>query len=173
MAGLAKKQNTVETIKTQMKDATIAVVADYRGLSVEELTQLRAELYKESAQFTVVKNTLMRRVVKDTDKEPLTPYLSGPTAILWGTGDQIAPVKVLKKFLTQGKKTNEIRGGLLEGKGLSAAEVEQLAKLPPFDELRGMLVSAINSPLAGIVGAISSPQRGLVNVLDQYAKTKA
>jgi len=167
---LAQKKETVAQLKAELDKATIAVVADYRGLSVAELTELRRELYKENARFTVAKNTLTKHALQDSDKAVLNSVLKGPTAIVIGLADQVAPVKILTTFLAKNKKDNEIRGGFLDGKLLSRAEVEQLAKLPPLEELRGQLVGAINSPLAGIVAAISSPQRGLVNVLDQYAK---
>lgn len=171
MGKLAQKQETVEQLKAALDKATITVVADYRGLTVAELTELRRELRKEQARLIVAKNTLTKHVTKNGDLKALDPVLKGPTALLVGEGDQVAPVKALTTFLSKYKKTeNEIRGGFLDGKLLSRAEVEQLAKLPPLEELRGKLVGAINSPLAGIVGAISSPQRGLVNVLDQYAK---
>ena len=167
MGKLAQKQETASHLKQALDKATVAVVTDYRGLTVAELTQLRRELYSLDASFTVAKNTLTRHAIKNSQKEVLDACLKGPTALLIGRGDQVAPVKVLSKFLTAGKKPNEIRGGYLDGKLLSRAEVEQLAKLPPLEELRGQLVGAINSPLSGIVSAISSPQRGLVNVLDQ------
>ena len=170
MGKLAQKQGTVEQLKAELAQVTIAVVADYRGLSVAEMTELRRELFKQDAQFTVAKNSLTKHAIKGTELSALNDVLKGPTALLIGRADQVAPVKTLTTFLTKNKKANEIRGGYLDGKLLSRAEVEQLAKLPPIEELRGKLVGAINSPLAGIVAAISSPQRGLVNVLDQYAK---
>lgn len=170
MGKLAQKQKNVTGLQASLSDATVAVVADYRGLTVAELTRLRQELYAQNASFTVAKNTLARRAIKGNALEPLGAYLKGPTALLIGRADQVSPVKILTEFLKKNKKENEIRGGCLEGKLLSPAEVERLAKLPPIEELRGQLVGAINSPLSGIVSAISSPQRGLVNVLDQYAK---
>lgn len=170
MGKLAQKQETTAQLKAELDQATIAVVADYRGLTVAEMTELRRELYKQEARFTVAKNTLTKHAVDGTDKSVLAPLLKGPTALLVGRADQVGPVKTLASFLSKNKKPNEIRGGFLDGKLLSAAEVDQLSKLPPIEELRGKLVGAINSPLAGIVAAISSPQRGLVNVLDQYAK---
>jgi large subunit ribosomal protein L10 len=167
---LAQKQETVSRLKQELDKATVAVIADYRGLTVAELTQLRRELYPLDASFTVAKNTLTKHAIQGSQTEVLGSYLKGPTALLIGRGDQVAPVKALVKFLGANKKPNEIRGGYLDGKLLSRAEVEQLAQLPPIEELRGKLVGVINSPLSGLVSAISSPQRGLVNVLDQYAK---
>jgi large subunit ribosomal protein L10 len=162
---LASKQNTVELLKSDLNDATVTLVVDYRGLSVHDLTQIRRELYPEGAKFKIAKNNLVKRVNPD-----LSALLSGPTALLIGKGDQVTPVKILTSYFKKNKKSNELRGGFLDGKVLSSAEVEQLASLPSVEELRGKLLGAINAPLAGLVSAVSGPQRGLVNVLDQYAK---
>ncbi|MEB3287508.1 MAG: 50S ribosomal protein L10 [Vampirovibrionales bacterium] len=168
----ADKDNEISELKSSLSAMTVAVVADYRGLTVKDLTDLRAELYKHNAVFTVSKNTLVIRAASGTDAEAMTSFLKGPTALLLGKGDQVQPVKVLKEFLKKNKKDNEIRGGFMEGKPLSAGEVDALAQLPSLDELRGKLLGCIASPANGLVAALSSPQRGLVNVLDQYAKTK-
>lgn len=175
MTGLAKKESTVEELKVALQDATVAVIADYRGLTVAEMTQLRRELYKENAQFSVVKNTLMRRAIDGTQLEVVGPFLKGPTAIAFGTADQVKPVKILKEFLKKIKKEKEnvIRGGFLDGKALTVKEIDTLAALPSLDELRAKLLGGIASPMNGLVASLSGPQRALVNVLDQYAKTKA
>lgn len=173
MAGLLKKQATVEELKDLLGKATITVVADYRGLSVAELTLLRRELYKEKAHFTVMKNTLLRRAAAGTELAEIVALFKGPTALAIGTGDQVLPVKILKEFLKKNKKENELRGGLMDGKALSDKDVVALADLPPLNELRGKLLGGIASPLTGMVMSLSGPQRALVNVLDQYAKTKA
>jgi large subunit ribosomal protein L10 len=173
VAGLVKKQQTVEELKAALLNSTVTVVADYRGLTVAELTQLRRELYKENAQFTVTKNTLLRRAVEGTDLAEVISLFKGPTALAIGNADQVAPVKILKEFLKKNKKDNEIRGGLLDGKALSSKDVAALAELPPINELRGQLLGGIASPLNGLVQSLSGPQRALVNILDQYSKTKA
>jgi large subunit ribosomal protein L10 len=172
VAGTAQKQATVAELKASMDVATVAVVADYRGLTVKEMTLLRAELFKQDAQFTVAKNTLLKRAIQDSPNQPLEAYLSGPTAVLISRADQVQPVKTLREFLTKNKKPNEIRGGILDGKLLSPAEVDQLAKLPPLDELRAKLVGGIAYPLTGLANTLNSPLRSLVYVLDQVAKQK-
>ena len=166
----SQKKDTVAQLRAALGEATIAVVADYRGLTVSELTDLRNALFKESAQFTVAKNTLARRAVEGTDLEVLKDYFKGPTALLLGRADQVVPVKLLKDFLKKNKKENEVRGAYLDGQVLSASEVDELAKLPSFNDLRAKLLGCIASPQNGLVNAISSQQRGLVNVLDQYVK---
>ncbi|MEM0952262.1 MAG: 50S ribosomal protein L10 [Cyanobacteria bacterium P01_H01_bin.74] len=165
MGKLAAKQQTVEMLKKEFEEATVMVVADYRGLSVSQLTALRIELYKVQAKFTVAKNTLAKRANPE-----LSEYLTGPTAMLIGCDDQVAPVKILSKFFKERKMASRMRGGLLDGKVLSPAEVDTLVQLPPIEELRGKLVGAINTPASKLVMAITSPQKGLVTVLDKYAK---
>lgn len=172
MGKLAQKQTTVQAMQEELKDASVAFVVDYRGLSVKEMTDIRQELYKHDASFGVMKNTLLKRAIADSDMAALEPALQGPTALLVGRSDQVAPIKIVKKYFKDNKKENDIRGAVLEGNFLAPAEVDALAKLPPLDELRAKLVGGIASPLNGIVASISGPQRGLVNVLDQYAKHK-
>lgn len=172
MGGLAKKQDTVQQIRTELDGATITLVVDYRGLSVAEITALRQELYKNNTRLTVMKNTLVRRAIEGSDLEALGEFLKGPTALAVGKADQVTPVKILKDYFKKNKKENEIRGGVMDGKALSAAEVITLSELPSFDELRAKLVGGIASPLNGIVASLSGPQRALANVLDQLAKQK-
>ncbi len=171
MARLADKEKKLAQYNEDLANAKVAVVAEYRGLSVEQLTNLRRDLFKQKAKFSIVKNTLMKRAIKGKEMESLDDLFQGPMAVLFGFEDEVPPTKTLKEFL-QKAKIGEIKGGYVGGQKLSKAEVLQLADLPSLDELRAKLLGAINSPLAGLVGAISSQQRGLVNVLDQYAKLK-
>lgn len=172
MGSLPRKQTVVQQIQKDIEGASVAYVLDYRGLSVAEISNLRRELAKSNARLTVVKNTLMKRAVDGTDMSVINDLLKGPTALAYTSGDQVAPIKVIKEYLKKAKKENEIRGAYLDGKMLGMAEVDQLAKLPPLEELRAKLLGGIASPLTGIVAAISGPQRGLVTVLGQYAKLK-
>lgn len=172
MGALPKKKELVKQLKEEVSDVSIALVVDYRGLTTAEMTEIRRELYKNDAKLSVVKNTLMKRAVDGTELSSLSDVLEGPTALAIGKGDQIAPVKILKEFFKKNKKENEVRGGFMDGQFLSPSQINDLANLPSFDELRGKLVGGIASPLNGIVAAISGPQRGLVNVLDQFAKQK-
>jgi large subunit ribosomal protein L10 len=173
VGGLLQKKETVAELKEQLADAAVAYVVDYRGLSVAEITAIRRDFYKNAdAKLTVMKNTLLKRAIADTEMAELEQFLSGPTALAIGKSDQVAPLKILKKFFKDNKKKNEIRGAVMDGNAMAVAEVNAMADLPSLDELRGKLVGGIASPLNGIVAAISSPQRGLVNVLDQYAKHK-
>lgn len=171
MVRLADKEKKFDQYKKDLEKAKVAVVADYRGLTVEQLTLLRRDLFKQNAKFSIVKNTLIKRAIKGTDGEALEEFFQGPMAVLFGFEDEVPPTKTLKDFL-QKAKIGEIKGGMIGKQKLSRAEVLELADLPSLNELRAKLLGAINSPLAGLVGCISSPQRGLVNALDQYSKQK-
>ena len=162
------------SLSDSLSKAVVTVVLDYRGLTVADLTILRNVLHAEKAHFTIAKNTLARRVFKDSGHENINSALKGPTALLIGEADQVAPIKALRDFLKKSKKDklNVIRGGLLEGQFLTADQIEELAELPPLIELRAKLLGGIASPLNGMVASLSSPQRSLVNVLDQLCKLK-
>jgi large subunit ribosomal protein L10 len=173
VSGLAKKKQRVESLHDKLSKATVAIAVDYRGLTMAELTTLRNQLYKENARFTVTKNTLMRRAYADQNFEGMNALLKGPTAFVIGHGDQVKPAKIVKDFFkTTKKEAVLIKGAVLEGKLLSRAEAEELASLPPLDELRAKLLGCIAGPQQKLVGALSQSQRNLVSVLDQIAKQK-
>lgn len=168
---LADKEKKLAHYQAALEKAKIAVVAEYRGLSVAQLATLREALFPQGAEFTVIKNTLAKLALKGTDGEALVEMLQGPNALLLGYEDEVQPTKTLKEFL-QKAKIGEIKGGVMAGQLLSRSEVLELAELPSLDELRAKLLGAINSPLVGTVRAIGSQQQALVTVLEQYAKTK-
>jgi len=167
---LADKEKKLAQYQEDLEKAKVAIVAEYRGLTVEQLSVLRSDLFKQSAKFSVVKNTLMKRAIKGTDGESLEEFFQGPMAVLFGFGDEVPPTKTLKEFL-QKAKLGEIKGGVLGNQKLSQKEVLEMAELPSLDELRGKLLSAINSPLAGLVQSLVGPQQALVRILNQYAET--
>ncbi len=171
MARLVDKERKLEQYKNDLSAAKIEIVAEYRGLSVEQLSTLRRDLFKQDAKFTIVKNTIAKRAIKGTDGEALEDLFQGPVGVLFGFSDEVPPAKTLKEFF-QKAKIGEIKGGLLGSQKLSRQEVLELADLPSLDELRAKLLGAINSPLSGLVMSLAGPQRALVNVLDQYAKQK-
>lgn len=172
MGALPKKKTKVQSLREQIRGASVSVVLDYRGLTVAQMNHLRAELSKSDATLTVAKNTLLQRALEDNPMVAIAPMLKGPTALVVGTADQVAPVKTLQDYLKKNKKDNEIRGGYLEGKALSAKDVDDLAKLPPLNELRAKLLGGIASPMNGLVAALVGPHRALANVLDQIASQK-
>ena len=166
----SEKERLVEELTERLKSTETLIVADYRGLSVSEIDELRGKLIEQGARFTVVKNTLTKRAAEAAGVDALLALLDGPTAIafLESDGD---PVAVAKALDDAGKtEVLVIRGGLLEGEEIGADDVKRLAKLPPADTLRAQLVGALAGSLTTIVGLFAAPMRDLVGVIDARIK---
>lgn len=170
MATKEFKSQKIEHYKKQFENAKVAVVADYRGLSVEEITELRRGLQKENADLTVTKNTLCKVASKDTNFEVIAELMQGPTAIAFGFGDEVTAAKVLSKFIKENSK-GEILGAVLDGKVLSADDAKKLAAMPSKEELYAKILGSINSPASGLVysvnGVMSALVRAVAAVRDQ------
>lgn len=160
------KEQLVAELTDRLRDANTLLVADYRGLSVTEIDGLRTQLLEHGARLRVVKNTLTRRAAEAAGADALFALLDGPTAIafLESDGDPVAVAKALSDIARTGRML-VIRGGILDGAAISAEDVEQLAKLPPADVLRGQIVGALTGPLQ-VVGLFAAPMRDFVGVLD-------
>ena len=160
------KERVVSELAERLKSSPTLIVADYRGLTMPQIDALRSQLLEHGARFAVVKNTLTRRAAEQAGVDALLTLLEGPTAIafLESEGD---PVAVAKALSTVARETQVLvlRGGIMEGRPISEADVQNLAKLPPTDVLRGQLVGAIAAPMATVVGLFNAPLRDLVGVL--------
>jgi large subunit ribosomal protein L10 len=165
------KERIVEELAAELGSAETLIVADYRGLTNKQLEALRDQLLPHGARFRIVKNTLTRRAAEQAGAESLLVMLEGPTAIAFieASGD---PAAVAKALAATAKETNvlTLRGGILEGKTLSGADVDQLAKLPSTDVLRGQLVGAIVAPLTQLLALVSAPLRDLHGLVDARIK---
>ena len=161
------KERIVAELAERLKSTPTLFVADYRGLSVTEIDDLRTKLIEHGARFTVVKNTLTRRAAEAAGAEALLALLEGPTAIAFieADGDMIAVAKALADS-ARTTKILAIRGGILDGSPIGEDEVKNLATLPPLDVLRGQVLGAIISPLMTVVGLISAPVRDLIGLID-------
>jgi large subunit ribosomal protein L10 len=166
-----EKEKVVTELAERLRSTETLIVADYRGLSVTEINDLRGQLLQHGARFRVVKNTLTRRAAEEAGAESLLALVDGPTAIafLEADGD---PVAVAKAFSAAARDTKvlAIRGGILDGQQIGEAEVMSLATLPPADVLRAQLVSAVSGPLMTVAGLFAAPLRDLVNVIDARIK---
>jgi large subunit ribosomal protein L10 len=162
-----QKEQVVEELTARLKAADTLLVADYRGLTMPQIDELRTRLLESGARFTVVKNTLTRRAAEAAGTEALLTLLDGPSAIafLEADGDMLAAAKALAD---SARETNvlEIRGGILQGRTVTAAEVETLAKLPPEDVLRGQVLGAIVAPLTALAGLLNAPLQNLRGLID-------
>ena len=172
MSTKAFKHAKIEAMKENFAKAKVAVVTEYRGLTVEEITNLRRSLQKENSDYMVTKNTLAKVASKGTQFEVLDDVLKGPVAIAFGFHDEVAPAKILTKFVKDVKK-GEIIAAALDGKLLDAKETQVLASLPSKEELYAKMLGSINSPASGIVGALNAVMSGMARAMEQIAKQKA
>lgn len=146
MAKVELKQPIVEEISASIKDAQSVVLVDYRGLTVEQDTNLRKQLREAGITYKVYKNTMMNFAFKGTDCESLMTYLEGPSAIAISTTDATAPARVLCKFAKEAPKL-EVKGGIVEGAAYDAAGIAEIAKVPSREELLSKLLGSIQSPI--------------------------
>ena len=160
------KERVVAELTERLKTTDTFIVADYRGLTVTEMDDLRTELMKHGARFSVVKNTLTRRAAEAAGADVLLGLLEGPSAIafLEADGDPVAVAKALADA-ARTTRVLAVRGGILEGSPLSPEDVENLAKLPPAEVLHAQLVGVLAAPLTTLVGLFAAPMRDLVGVL--------
>jgi len=165
------KNEKIEHYKKQFENAKVAVVADYRGLSVEEITELRRALQDNQSDLTVTKNTLCKVATKGTNYEVISELMQGPTAIAFGFADEVASAKVLAKFIKENKK-GEILGAVLDGKVLSAEDANKLAKMPSKEELYAKMLGSINSPASGLVYSVNGVMSALVRAMDAVRQQK-
>ena len=147
MAKVELKQPIVEEISANIKDAQSVVLVDYRGLTVEQDTNLRKQLREAGITYNVYKNTMMNFAFKGTDCESLAPYLEGPSAIAISSTDATAPARILCKFAKDANKL-EIKAGIVEGMAYDAAGIAEIAKIPSREELLSRLFGSMQSPVA-------------------------
>jgi large subunit ribosomal protein L10 len=162
----SEKERVVAELAERLQGAETLIVADYRGLTVTQIAELRGKLYEHGARFSVVKNSLTKRAAESAGIEPLLALLEGPTAIafLESDGDPVGVAKALDDAART--ETITLKGGLLDGAEIGADDIKQLAKLPPAETLRAQLVGAVAGPVTAVVGLFAAPMRELVGVID-------
>ena len=168
---LNQKREVVEGISARMKAAKAMVFADYRGLTVEQDTQLRNALRKAGVDYKVVKNTLTRFAANENGLEGLDTYLSGPTAMASSDTDPVAPAKVLSEYAKKYDKL-ELKVGVVEGKIIDPSGIKALAELPPREVLIAQVLGTLNAPISGLVTVLNGNIRGLVVALNAIAEQK-
>jgi large subunit ribosomal protein L10 len=169
---LEEKKKVVAEIEEKLKSAKSAIFADYRGLNVAEATQLRRKFKEAGAEFRVVKNTLTRIAASRSGIEGLDEFLFGPTAIIFGFEDPVIPAKILVQFIKENQKL-EIKGGLVEGKVVKAAQVRSLADLPSKEVLISRVIGGLQAPIAGLQFVLKGPLQKLVYALRAIEEQKA
>jgi large subunit ribosomal protein L10 len=163
----SEKERVVTELAERLRAAETLMVADYRGLTMPEIDELRTRLLEAGARFTVVKNTLTKLAAEQAGTQHVLELIDGPTAIAFldAEGDPVAVAKVLSET-ARAHDVLVIRGGILEGNVVGDADIKRLATLPPADVLRAQLVGAVVGPLTMVAGLFTAPLRDLVGVID-------
>jgi len=168
-----KKEELVETLAERLEKSKAAVFTDYKGLTVEEINEVRNNLREKGIEFKVIKNTLFGLAVKraklDIDPKELANH---PVAVAFGYDDEVAPAKVVFNF-AKDHESLEIVGGILEGKSIDAASVKSLAQMPSREELIAKMIGSMNAPVSNFVGVMHANLRNVVGVLNAIKEQKA
>lgn len=172
MPNIEAKQVIVQEIADKLKNAQGTVVVDYRGLNVEEVTDLRKQARDQGVDYKVYKNSMMRFAAKEAGLEGLLESLVGPTGIAFCESDPVAAAKLFSNF-AKDHKALEIKAGVVEGRVLDVAGVDELAKLPPREQLVAKVLGGLNAPIAGFANVLNANLKGLVMALNAIAEQKA
>ena len=152
---IAQKEKEVEELAAKIKEAKIVLLADYRGISVEQVTNLRADLRKSNSEYRVIKNNITRRALAKCEYEGLDELLEGPTAVVMNNEDYLDAAKAIYGF-AKDNDFYKIKGGIIEGKVMSAEEIITLAKLPSKETLIGMLAGALLGNISKLAVALDA-----------------
>jgi large subunit ribosomal protein L10 len=155
---LDQKQAIADELHGRLRDAGIVYLADFTGLDVEAMGQLRARLLEQGIEFRVVKNTLTRRALEGLDYPDLTEHFIGPTALVMGSEDPVFPAKVVRDFAKEHDNRPVLKAGVVERRQVSAEEISRLAETPPRDQVLASIAGGLTASVSGIAGAL----RGLI-----------
>ena len=169
-----EKEQTISELQKQIERYKGAVLANFRGLNVDQMNQIRQRLREEKISFHVVKNTLMKRASKGTDLEKINPYFEGPTAMAISYGNPVSLIKIFLDFIKT-QPSLEIKVGLIEGEVVAPGEMKALASLPSREVLMAQILGGIQMPAAQVGGTIQSLFQHVLGVLqarvDQMASS--
>lgn len=149
------KQEAVDVVAAKLRESVSTVVADYRGLNVAQVTELRKQLREAGVEFQVLKNTLLRRATAAAELTDLDEVLTGPTAVAFGTNDAVAPAKILNDFAKKNEAL-KLKGGVVEGRVIGESEIKALAELPSREGLLSMLLSVLQAPVRNFALAVKA-----------------
>src|SRR5213592_3546173 len=161
------KERVVAELTEKLRRSETLIVADYRGLTMPQIDSLRSRLLEHGARFSVVKNTLTRRAAEAAGADQLLALLEGPSAIAFieADGDAVAVAKALADSARE-TRILAIRGGVMQGRTISGSDVEELAKLPPLEILRGQVLAAVIAPLTSLLALVNAPLQNLYGLID-------
>lgn len=166
---LNKKKGEVAELSEKIKKAQAFVLADYRGINVQDDTQMRNDLRKANVEYKVVKNTLTKFAAEENGLNDLLPHLEGPTAIAISYTDPIAPAKILNEYSKKNDKI-KLKAGYVEGKVIDIEGIKSLANIPSREELIAKMLGSFNAPISGFVNVLNGNIRGLVVALNAIAE---
>ncbi len=165
----SEKEHQVENLRQQLAGVSSAFLLGYRGLTVNQVTELRSKVRKTSSSYKVLKNRLAARALQSTPLEPLREHLAGPLALAFNEKDAVGLAKVLTDFAKENPAL-EFKVGLVEGRRVEASDLQKLANLPSREVLLGRFLGTITAPLAAFQRVLLAPVRDLAVVLDRVAK---
>lgn len=160
-----RKIESVAELKEKMTRMQLAVVADYRGMTVAEMTDFRAKLRNNQAELVVAKNTLLRIAARETGYDALVPFLAGPTALTFVYDDVAKGAGVINDYVNASKKMT-LRGGVLGKSSIAADVLGDVAKLPSREQVLAEVVGGLQSPVAGLLGVLNAPVADILGVLN-------
>ncbi len=166
-----EKEAAVQEIKEKLERSAAAILTDYRGLNVAEISELRRRMQDAGVEFRVVKNTLTRFAARELGLTEVEPYLEGPTAIAFGYDDPVAPAQVAAGFSREYRKL-EFKGGILGNRVLAADSVKNLAELPPREVVLAQLLGGLQAPVVGLVQVLNGVPRNLAYALNAIKEQK-
>ena len=165
----AAKQSTIKDIVKELGQVQGAIMTDYRGLTMDEITRLRKRLRLVGGQYMVVKNTLLKIALSESALPVIDDQLEGPTAVLFAEGDPVEATKVLTQFIKELRKDlPQIKGGILGQRVMNVADVANLATLPTRDVILSNLVGTVQSPIANVVGTLGAVLSNLVGTIEAF-----
>jgi len=160
-----KKAEIIDRLQDVFSKCSVAVLTDYRGLSVAEITLLRRRLKASGVEYRVVKNTLARFAAERAGKNELLSFFEGPVAIAFGYGDITEPARILDDYIRNSRVSLSIRGGLLGDRTLTVEDVTTLSTLPSREILIARIMGGMQAPISGLVNCLTAPMRGIAGVL--------
>lgn len=166
------KQQLVTELTEKLANAQAVFLTDFRGMNVEQATQLRNDLRKVNTEYRVVKNTLLERATRDTDKASLSEHFTGPTAVAFTSEDPVATARILARYAKEQQNVFRLKGGVLSGKSLTVADITALAELPSREVLIAKLLGTLNAPAANFVGVLAAVPGSFVRALDAIRRQK-
>jgi large subunit ribosomal protein L10 len=168
-----KKQAVIDELGQKLSSASAFYLADFSGLNVKKVTQLRARLRNAGVEYIVVKNTLAERALAGLDLPDVATHLKGPTAVVIGRADPVEAARLLSEFAKENDNKPSIKGGIVEKRAVSTKDIDRLAKLPPREQLLAELAGAMQAPMAQLLFCLQAKLQETVGLLEALKEQRA